>query len=52
MFIIKDWAFNICFSSKEFDSFDDAEEFLSNFLGDNYDEDRGEYHITDNDETI
>lgn len=44
-FIIVDWADNTCFKGQEFDCFDSAEEFLSEKLGDNYDEDRQEYYI-------
>lgn len=47
-FIIKDWANNILFNEKQFKSFDDAEEFLSEYLDDNglnYEEERGEYYI-------
>ena len=45
--IIKDWAGNLCFHDKEFNSFNDAEEYLSEYLGDNYDEDRSEYYIVE-----
>lgn len=45
MFIIVDWINNICFNGKEFKTFDDGEEFLCEFLGDNYETDRGEYYI-------
>ena len=48
-FIIKDWASNVCFEEKEFETFYDAEDFLSEKLGDDYEEDRGEYYIVDND---
>ena len=41
--IIKDWAGNICFKGKTFKDFDDAEEFLSIKLGDDYETDRQEY---------
>lgn len=47
MYSIYDWAMNEIRIGKyvNFDSFDDAEEVLSEFLGDNYEEDRGEYYI-------
>lgn len=45
MWIIKDWAGNFMFNSKEFKSFEDAEYYLSVKLGDNYDTDRQEYRI-------
>lgn len=45
--IIIDWAGNICFKEKAFSDFDDAEEFLSEYLNDNYESDRGEYEIVD-----
>lgn len=44
VWIIKDWIGNVCFRGKEFDSFDDAEDFLCETLGDDYEEDRGEYY--------
>lgn len=47
--IIKDWAGNICFFGKSFHDFDDAEEFLTKKLGNDYDTDRGEYYIIDED---
>lgn len=47
MYIIQDWAGNVCFNGKEFASFDDAEEFLSEKLDDNYEEERGEYYIVE-----
>lgn len=58
--VIRDWAGNYPFEkyirsqggvqlgggpSKTFKSFDDAEDFLANKLGDKYDEERGEYEI-------
>lgn len=43
--IIKDWAGNECFDGETFKSFDAAEEFLSEQLGDDYEEDRQEYEI-------
>lgn len=49
-FIIKDWADNLMDFGR-FKTFDDAEDFLCEKLGDNYEEDRGEYYIlTDNKE--
>ena len=45
--IIEDWAGNICFDGMEFDSFDAAEEFLSEKLDGGYDTDRGEYYIVE-----
>jgi hypothetical protein len=44
-FKIFDWAGNSPFGEKLFRSFDDAEEFLSEFLGDQYETDRQEYYI-------
>lgn len=43
-FIIQDWAGNLMDFGR-FDSFDDAEEFLCEKLGDNYETDRQEYYI-------
>lgn len=43
--IIEDWAGNKVFPEKIFKNFDDAEEFLSVFLGDDYEECRQEYYI-------
>lgn len=45
MFIIVDWANNVCFKGIKFKSFDDAEEFLSEKLSENYSTDRQEYYI-------
>lgn len=42
---IIDWAGNVKFQDQKFDSFDDAEEFLSEKLGDEYDDERGEFDI-------
>jgi len=42
---IIDWAGNSVFGGDTFDSFDDAEEFLSVKLGDDYETDRGEYDV-------
>lgn len=44
-FLIQDWAGNICFHGREFESFDDAEEFLCERLDDAYETDREEYYI-------
>lgn len=44
MYIIKDWAGNIVYCIS-FGSFDEAEYFLANKLGDSYDTDREEYYI-------
>lgn len=44
-YIIQDWVGNVCFEGREFESFEDAEEFLSELLGDKYETDRQEYHI-------
>ena len=49
--IIKDWIDNtVCFGL-DFQTFDDAEAFLSDFievwLGEDYDENRQEYFITE-----
>lgn len=49
MFIIEDWAGNHCFKDFEFNSFDDAEDFLSNTLDEQYDEERGEFYIVERD---
>lgn len=46
-YIIQDWAGNLVFQGKTFKDFDDAEEFLCERLGDNYETDRGEYYITE-----
>lgn len=45
IWIIKDWAGNVMFDAREWENFDDAEAFLSEFLGDNYKTDRQEYEI-------
>jgi len=45
MFIIKDWADNHMWPTMTWPTFDDAEEFLSLTLGDDYEMDRGEYYI-------
>ena len=45
MFIIKDWAGNHLFINPSWESFEEAEEFLSDKLGDGYDTDRQEYYI-------
>jgi hypothetical protein len=43
--IVCDWAGNICFDNRKFQSFEDVEEFLICQLGDKYDTDRQEYYI-------
>lgn len=43
---IIDWANNVVFDGKKFDSAEQAEDFLSTELGDAYEEDRQEYEIT------
>lgn len=48
IWFIIDWAGNVLFEGKRFASFEDGEEFLCEFLGDNYDTDRGEYYVTFN----
>jgi hypothetical protein len=47
MYIIKDWADNRPFGEQQFSSFEEAEEYLSEYLGDSYDTDRQEYYITE-----
>ncbi len=47
-YIIIDWASNVCFHGKEFETFDDAESFLSETLDEAYESDRGEYYIETN----
>lgn len=44
-FLIVDWCYNVCFSGKTFDTFDDAESFLSETLASDYEADRCEYEI-------
>lgn len=44
-FHILDWAGNVKFNGRDFSSFDDAEDFLSDFLGEAYENDRQEYTI-------
>ncbi len=44
-FIIRDWTGNLCFFGKDFPSFEDAEEFLSEKLDEDYETDRQEYYI-------
>lgn len=44
---IRDWANNLCFGGIRFESFDDAEAWLSEKLDDNYETDRQEYYITE-----
>ncbi len=48
MAVIRDWTGALCFKNK-FETFDDAEEFLTEFLESNeldYNEYRGEYYIS------
>jgi hypothetical protein len=55
-----DWAGNICLHGKEFDSFEEADEALSEFIEgtlgavseDNYYEERGEYYIEEKPEQL
>jgi len=49
MYLIYDWAGNRIFPLKSWGTFEDAEEFLCEFLDDKYEEDRGEYYITEED---
>jgi hypothetical protein len=39
------WTGKVCFDNRKFQSFEDAEEFLSCRLGDKYEEERQEYYI-------
>lgn len=50
VFIIRDWAGNLMFSGQSWNSWDDAEAFLTEFLGDAYETDRGEYYIQEPDD--
>jgi hypothetical protein len=45
-FMIKDWAGNLCFE-KSFPDFEEAEDYLAEYLGDDYDTDRQKYCIFD-----
>lgn len=47
MWTIKDWANNECFNSEEFNTFDNAEDFLLMELGQDYEDDRQEYYISE-----
>lgn len=48
---IQDWAGNdLTYFHGKFKSFDDAEERLSEFLGDEYETDRQEYYIVEDNE--
>jgi hypothetical protein len=49
--IIEDWTGTVCFHSKEFETFDDAEGFLSENL-DDYENDRQEYEVVEKGEII
>lgn len=44
-FFIQDWAGNRLEAHGTFETWDDAEEALTEFLGDAYETDRGEYVI-------
>ena len=44
--LIRDWAGNLPFQPYSWDSFEDAEEYLSRHLGDSYETDRDEYTIS------
>jgi len=55
LYIIKDWAGNVMFNGELFESFEDADCFLGNFLdrlcetqGYDFDVERGEYYIMEN----
>jgi hypothetical protein len=50
---ILDWAGNIKFNGKSFDTFEDAEKYLCDYFEDqgmDYDEERGEYEISEIDD--
>lgn len=44
---IQDWAGNVKFKGRTWDNFEDAEDFLSEHLGDKYEEDRQEFDIVE-----
>lgn len=44
---IQDWAGNVMYNMGTFETFDDAESYLCEVLGDNYETDRQEYYITE-----
>lgn len=44
--IIEDWAGNRMFPEMDFNNFEEAEEYLAEFLDGGYEEERGEYIIT------
>ncbi len=46
-FEIRDWAGNLKFGGQLFRTFDDAEAYLSEALGDRYETDRGEFYVID-----
>jgi hypothetical protein len=46
-FKIIDWAGNDLTAHGTFTDWEDAEEYLSTFLGEAYDSDRGEYYIVE-----
>ncbi len=45
MYKIIDWAGNEKFNGRKWTAFEDAEDFLIDYLGDTYDEDRQEFDI-------
>lgn len=45
MYIIQDWTGRVMFNYKTFKTFDDAEDYLRNKLGDSYETDRQDYYI-------
>lgn len=47
-YTIIDWTSKVCFNGQEFETFDDAESFLSETLGDDYELDRCEFYIETN----
>lgn len=50
-YLIQDWAGNdLTYYHGKFMTFDDAEERLELFLGDDYETDRGEYYIINEEE--
>jgi hypothetical protein len=44
---IFDWAGNLRFPDRDFETFEDGESFLAEYLGDDYETDRQEYYITE-----
>lgn len=49
-YIIVDWKNDRMFRGIMFDSINEVEEFISEIMGDNYDDDREEYYIVENEE--